>query len=506
MKKILTVVMVASLFLLASCSGSMDYDNGYYENYSYEPSAEGETYEEIVENEYINTADMPVSTFSTDVDTASYANVRRMINNGSLPNVDAVRIEEMINYFDYDIEGPSDDEVIKVSTELSDTPWHENHQLMMVGLKSQDIIFEETEGMNLVFLIDVSGSMSSTDKLPLLKEAFGVLIDQLRPSDSISIVVYAGAAGVVLEGADDEDEIRDALNHLTAGGSTAGSEGIELAYEIAERHFIEGGNNRIIMATDGDFNAGISDVDTLEEFIAEKRDTGVFFSILGFGTGNINDEIMEKLTNSGNGIYFYIDSLKEAEKVFEHELSGSIITVAKDVKLQIEFNSEFVKAYRLIGYDNRMLNYEDFEDDDKDAGDVGSGHTVIAFYELILNDSSEEVDSQEFDIPDELRYDGENYLDEYANVSIRYKTPDGDVSVLIEHQVLASDYTDSPSESFVFASNVVEFGLILRDSAYKGQANYNHVLESAEDVLGEDEFGYRAEFLMLVGLAKELAA
>jgi Ca-activated chloride channel family protein len=504
MKKILTMVMGLSLFVLASCSGSMDYDNGYYQGNYQEPTAEGENYGEIIENDFINTEDMPVSTFSTDVDTASYANIRRMINDGYLPQADAVRIEEMINYFDYDLDGPADDEVIKISSELSDAPWHDEHQLLMVGLKSEDIVFEETEGMNLVFLIDVSGSMSSSDKLPLLKEAFEVLIDQLRPSDSISIVVYAGAAGVVLEGSDSEEEILDALNHLSAGGSTAGAEGIELAYEIAEKYYIEGGNNRIIMATDGDFNVGMSSVDALEELIAEKRDSGVFLSILGFGTGNLNDEIMESLTNYGNGIYFYIDSLREAQKVFAHELSGSIITVAKDVKLQIEFNSEYVKAYRLIGYENRVLDYEDFEDDDTDAGDMGSGHSVIAFYEIILKDSTEEVETQTFDIPEDLRYNGENYLDEFANISIRYKTPDGDISMLIEQQVLADDYTDAPSETFRFASSVVEFGLLLRDSTYKGNSNYNHVIEQVQNSLGTDTYGYRDEFLTLVGLAKEL--
>ncbi len=501
MKKLsLLSLIVSVLVLLTACSGNMDdIYNGYYSE-----DLSGETYEEIVENKFIHTSDMPVSTFSSDVDTAAYANIRRMINQGILPNPDAVRIEEMINYFNYDLEGPTENEAIHVTSELSDAPWHDEHQLLMLGLKTEDIVFEETNGMNLVFLIDVSGSMSAENKLPLLKDAFEVLLNQLRPSDSISIVVYAGAAGVVLEGSDSKEEIVDALNHLSAGGSTAGSEGIELAYEIAQKYYIEGGNNRILLASDGDFNVGLSNVDELENFIAEKRDTGIYLSVLGFGGGNYNDSIMESLADHGNGIYFYIDSLKEAQKIFEHELSGSMITVAKDVKLQIEFNPSYVKAYRLIGYENRMLDYDDFNDDDVDAADMGSGHEVIAFYEIILSDSDEEVDRFETELPDELRYDGSNYIDELATLSIRYKTPEEEISKLIDHHVYTNDYQDSPSEAFRFASSVIEFGLLLRDSAYKGSSSYEQVLNRSENAIGLDPYGYRLEFYELVQKTKDL--
>lgn len=503
MKKIsLLSVSLLLLVILASCASDMD---GYGDYNGYEPTmSDGENYAEIIENEFINTEDMPVSTFSSDVDTASYSNIRRMINDGYLPDANAVRIEEMINYFDYGLDKPSNDEVIKVTSELSNAPWHDEHQLLMLGLKTEDIVFEETEGMNLVFLIDVSGSMTASNKLPLLKDAFEVLIDQLRPNDAISIVVYAGAAGVVLEGSDSEIEIKEALNHLRAGGSTAGAEGIELAYEIASKYYIEGGNNRILLASDGDFNVGMTNVDALENLIAEKRDTGIYLSVLGFGTGNLNDEIMESLADHGNGIYFYIDSLKEAEKIFEHELSGSMITVAKDVKLQIEFNPTHVKAYRLIGYENRILDYDDFEDDDVDAADMGAGHEVIAFYEIITTNSSEEVESKTYDIPEELRYDGTSYSDEFATLSIRYKTPEENTSAIIEHYIYENDYNVEQSETFRFASSVVEFGLLLRDSSYKGNASYAQVLSRSEQALGDDELGYRIEFYELVQKAQQL--
>lgn len=504
MKKIsLLSVCFMLLMVLVSCASDMD---GVFDNYGYEPTmSSGENYAEIIENEFINTEDMPVSTFSSDVDTASYSNIRRMINDGFLPEPDAVRIEEMINYFDYGLDKPEEDEDIRVTSELSDAPWHDEHQLLMLGLKTEDIVFEETEGMNLVFLIDVSGSMSADDKLPLLKDAFEVLIDQLRPDDAISIVVYAGAAGVVLEGSDSETEIRDALNNLRAGGSTAGAQGIELAYQIAEKYYIEGGNNRILLASDGDFNVGMTNVDALENLIAEKRDTGVYLSVLGFGTGNLNDEVMESLADHGNGIYFYIDSLNEAEKIFEHELSGSMITVAKDVKLQIEFNPTHVKAYRLIGYENRVLDYDDFDDDDVDAADMGAGHEVIAFYEIITTDSTEEVEAKTYDIPQDLRYDGTNYSDEFATLSIRYKTPEEEVSAIIEHYIYENAYSMEQSEAFRFASSVVEFGLLLRDSNYKGSASYEEVLTRSEQALGDDELGYRIEFYELVRKAQQLA-
>lgn len=508
MKKIMLVWMIAGLFLLTGCSTyDMNDPYGWNPNQGEFEKVDGETYAEIIENDFIRTSDMPVSTFSTDVDTASYSNVRRMLQDGQLPQKNAVRIEEMINYFTYDLPKPTGDEVIDIYTEYAVAPWNQNHQLLMIGLTAKEIEFEETDGMNLVFLIDVSGSMFSSDKLPLLKEAMKLLVDQLRPKDRISIVVYAGAAGIILEGGDssDKQDIIDALDDLQAGGSTAGGEGIELAYKVAERNFIEGGNNRILIATDGDFNVGMSSTEELTELIAEKRETGVFLSVLGFGTGNIRDDIMESLADNGNGVYYYIDSMKEAEKVFLYGLGATMITVAKDVKLQIEFNPMHVKGYRLIGYENRVLTNEDFENDEKDAGDMGSGHVVIAFYEIIPVDSEEDIDEKTYDLPEELRYTGENYAEELMSVSIRYKHPEEDTSLLIEAYARVEHYTETPSESFRFASSLVEFGLLLRDSKYKYDANFDDLLDRAEGALGDDVNGYREEFLSLVAIAKGLS-
>lgn len=508
MKKIMLVWMIAGLFLLTGCSTyDMNDPYGWNPNQGEFEKVDGETYAEIIENDFIRTSDMPVSTFSTDVDTASYSNVRRMLQDGQLPQKNAVRIEEMINYFTYDLPKPTGDEVIDIYTEYAVAPWNQNHQLLMIGLTAKEVEFEESDGMNLVFLIDVSGSMFSSDKLPLLKEAMKLLVDQLRPKDRISIVVYAGAAGIILEGGDssDKQDIIDALDDLQAGGSTAGGEGIELAYKVAERNFIEGGNNRILIATDGDFNVGMSSTEELTELIAEKRETGVFLSVLGFGTGNIRDDIMESLADNGNGVYYYIDSMKEAEKVFLYGLGATMITVAKDVKLQIEFNPMHVKGYRLIGYENRVLTNEDFENDEKDAGDLGSGHVVIAFYEIIPADSDEDIEEKTYDLPEELRYTGENYAEELMSVSIRYKHPEEDTSLLIEAYARVEHYTETPSESFRFASSLVEFGLLLRDSKYKYDANFDDLLDRAEGALGDDVNGYREEFLSLVAIAKGLS-
>ena len=521
MRKIIALFLFSAILALSGCSSAVTtYYNQSFADESWYAGLFGvpaggedttdtlnEQYSEYIENAYFSTLDMPVSTFSTDVDTASYSNIRRILNDGTLPTAYAVRIEEMINYFTYDLEGPDGDDPVKITTELSVAPWNEDHQLLMVGLKTSEIEYDETTGNNLVFLLDVSGSMSSSDKLPLLKSAIKLLVDVIRPSDRISIVVYAGSSGVVLEAADsnNKDDIIEALDNLQAGGSTAGGAGIELAYQIAEKYYIEGGNNRIILGTDGDFNVGISNTSDLEDFIAEKKESGVFLSVLGFGTGNIRDGIMETLADKGNGVYYYIDTYQEAQKVFVNELGGTMVTVAKDVKLQIEFNPLNVKGYRLIGYENRVLNYEDFNDDTKDAGDLGSGHEVIAFYELIPAGSDEEINPQDYEVLEDLKYDGENYSNELTTISIRYKEPTTETSELIQDVVLTSDYTDSPSETYRFASAVAEFGMLLIQSQYKGASTYNQVIQRAENALGTDEFGYRDEFLDLVSIAFSLS-
>lgn len=504
MKKIVISFMFLMFLVLASCSSG-----GYYldENYNMStPSMNQNTeeYGEIVENAFISTTDMPVSTFSADVDTAAYSIIRRKLNDNILPSKNLVRIEEMLNYFNYDLAVPVDDEVIHVSKELSKAPWNEDHLLLMLGLKTEDIVFEESLPSNLVFLLDVSGSMNSADKLPLLKQAIRVLIDQLRPSDRISIVVYAGQSGLILDGGDvgNKEDIIDALDALEAGGSTAGGAGIQLAYQVAERNYIENGNNRVILATDGDFNVGVSSESELERLITRKKESGVFLTVLGFGVGNTKDNKMENLANKGNGVYHYIDSLLEAKKVFVEELGANLVTVAKDVKLQIEFNPLHVKGYRLIGYENRLLDYEDFDDDDKDAGDMGAGHEVIVLYEIIPSDSLEEIAEFETEIPENLKYDGENYLEELLTLSIRYKHPDSDNSVLVEHIVDNDEYTEEPSESFMFATCVAEFALILRESEFMYNSSYTSIINRLSN-LNNDE--YKEEFLTLVQKAYNLS-
>jgi len=509
MKKLNIVGIIALVFLLSSCS-SMDMSSEpYYDKstlYQTIGSTEGEGYNEIIENHYFNTSSFSVSTFGVDVDTASYSNIRRLLEDEIIPTSNAVRIEEMVNYFNYDLIEPGVDEEIGITTEIGTAPWNEDHKLLMVGLKTEAIDFADTPGNNLVFLLDVSGSMNNNDKLPLLKEAIKMLVNQLRPEDRISIVVYAGAAGLVLDGADgsDTDTIIAAIDSLSAGGSTAGGAGINLAYSVAMDHFIEGGNNRVILGTDGDFNVGVSTNSGLEALIEEKRESGVFLSVCGFGTGNLQDGKMETLADKGNGVYHYIDSLLEAKKVFVDELGGSLITVAKDVKLQIEFNPLTVKGYRLIGYENRLLDYQDFDNDQIDSGDMGAGHEVIAFYEIIPASSDEEVNEDEYEQPEELKYDGTNFSDEIMTLSIRYKDPESDTSELIEEVVYVTSYTDTPSNSFMFASAVVEFGLILRDSEYKGTSSFQTVIDSATLYQGADEKGYRQEFITLVQTAKHL--
>lgn len=466
-----------------------------------------EEYNSLVENIFQEAKSNPLTTFSIDVDRAGYSNVRRMLNAGTMPPKDAIRIEEMVNYFDYDYPQPVRNEPVTINTELSDSPWNKGLKLLQIGIQAQKVSTENLPASNLVFLIDVSGSMGSPEKLPLVKQALYLLTDQLRPQDKVSIVVYAGAAGLVLSPTSDKGKIKDALENLQAGGSTAGGEGIKLAYKIATENLIKGGNNRVILASDGDFNVGVSSEAELKALIEEKRNSGVFLSVLGFGMGNYKDNKMETLADKGNGNYAYIDNLQEAQKVFVHEFGGTMFTVAKDVKLQLEFNPKFVKAYRLIGYENRMLRNEDFNDDKKDAGEMGSGHTVTALYEIVPVG----VESAYLKNIDSLKYQTENSLsaaaksNEVLTVKLRYKSPDENKSKLME-KVITDQQTsfDKTSENFRFAVAVAEFGLILRQSEFKGMANYEQVIDLAKNAKGSDEEGYRAEFIKLVKTAKML--
>lgn len=466
-----------------------------------------EDYDRIVENQFVSVLNNPLSTFSVDVDKAAYANVRRFLNNNSLPPEDAVRIEEMINYFNYDYPQPSGDDPFSITMEMGECFWNKEHYLVSIGLKGKEVAVDKLPASNLVFLIDCSGSMSDANKLPLLKQSLKILMEDLRPEDRVAIVVYAGAAGVVLPSTkcstDNKEKIINAFNKLESGGSTAGGEGIELAYKIAKDHFIKEGNNRVILATDGDFNVGVSSDGALERLIEKKREDGVFLTILGFGMGNYKDSKMEKLSNAGNGNYAYIDNIMEAKKTLGTEMWGTLYTIAKDVKIQIEFNPAKVKGYRLIGYENRMLNKEDFNDDKKDAGDIGSGHTVTAIYEIIPAGSKEEIPGV-----DELEYQKVEVIDNknMMTVKLRYKKPNENTSKLIVQRIKDKDIkTNNLSENFRFASAVTEFGLLLRKSELKGNSSYKQVLELAKGAKGSDDNGYRAEFIKLVEIAQLLS-
>lgn len=461
-----------------------------------------EEYDRIYENEFLDALSNPLSTFSIDVDTASYSNVRRFINDSRLPPQDAVRIEEFINYFTYDYPSPEDEHPFSITTELSAAPWNPAHHLVHIGLQGRRMPKEELPDSNLVFLLDVSGSMNEPNKLPLVKQGFKLLVDQLDEDDRVAIVVYAGAAGLVLPPThgDNKSAILQAIDNLEAGGSTAGGQGIELAYQVARENFIVEGNNRVILATDGDFNVGPSSDAELVRLIEQKREEGIFLTILGFGTGNYKDSKMEQLADKGNGNYAYLDNIREAKKVLVSELAGTLLTIAKDVKIQIEFNPVKVKAYRLIGYENRLLAKEDFADDTKDAGELGAGHSVTALYEIIPVDADEatrptpELKYQETELSTEAEQ-----TNEMMTVKLRYKQPDGDESILMVHPVLDESISlDQTSDNFRFSAAVAEFGLLLRDSEFKGDATYEQCLELAQGSKGPDEAGYRAEFIRLV--------
>lgn len=466
-----------------------------------------EGYNRIYDNEFKDSKHDPLSTFSIDVDRASYSNVRRFLNQHSLPEADAVRIEEMINYFSYQYPQPKTDDPFSITTEYTECPWNKKHSLIHIGLQGKEVKLDKLPANNLTFLIDVSGSMSSEDKLPLLKSGLRLLIEQMRPEDKVSLVVYAGAAGVVLPPTSGEhkDRIFDALDKLQSGGSTAGGEGIMLAYKTARENYNAKGNNRIILATDGDFNVGISSDGELTRLIEKEREDGVFLSVLGFGTGNYQDGKMEQLADKGNGNYAYIDNILEAKKVLVKEMGGTLLTIAKDVKLQIEFNPAKVKGYRLVGYENRLLNKEDFNDDKKDAGELGSGHTVTAIYEIIPAGSEELIASTDALKYQETKPNNAATTSEVMTIKFRYKEPKEKTSKLITHIVTdQKNAFANASENCRFSVAVAEFGMLLRDSKFKGDSDFKSVMTLAKSAKGSDEEGYRAEFIKLVEIAELL--
>lgn len=520
--KVLSLFSVLPLLLTLSACGGAPHSSAGTSSSAPMPSAESaapyydaapdggsavfntEEYSAIQENGFRPVASAPLSTFSADVDTASYSNVRRMLLDGSAVPPDALRIEECINYFRYDYPAPEEGLPFSLTTELSACPWNDETNLLLVGLQARDLDYESLPRSNLVFLLDVSGSMDEPNKLPLVKQAFRLLSENLRADDTISIVTYASGDKVVLDGASGAEafEIVDVLDSLVAAGSTDGSKGILTAYELAEKHFIKGGNNRVILATDGDLNVGLTSEGELTRLAEQKRESGVYLSVLGFGEGNLKDNKMEALADSGNGNYAYIDSLLEAKKVLVEELGGTLFTVAKDVKLQLEFNPAQIKGYRLIGYENRLLNDEDFQDDTKDAGEIGAGHRVTALYELVPADSEMEISSAP-----ELKYQQPSDAtgsEEWLTVSVRYKDPQGEESEQISTTVDSSIYSPQLSENLSFAAGVAQFGMLLRSSEYAGTSDFDGVIERLSALPSAQNDEYKKEFLYLLERAKRI--
>ena len=478
-------------------------------NKVYWPGHNTEAYDGIQDNPFLEAAGNPLSTFSIDVDTAAYSNIRRFLNQNTLPPKGAVRIEEMINYFSYAYTPPDGEVPFSANIEVAGCPWAPEHRLARIGLKGREVPEAERPATNLVFLIDVSGSMKPQNKLPLLRESLRLLAERLGENDHLAIAVYAGASGLVLPSTcgTERETILDALARLEAGGSTNGGAGIQLAYDTAIANFIPGGVNRVILATDGDFNVGTTDRGSLIEMVEEKAKSGVFLSILGFGMGNLKDSTLEQLADKGNGNYSYVDTLNEARKVLVEQMNGTLITIAKDVKIQVEFNPSQVKAYRLIGYENRKLAAEDFNDDTKDAGEIGAGHTVTALYELVpagvpfQGPSVDPLKYQQQTAPSPASATGESFT-----VKIRYKQPDGDTSQKLEFPITDAHQTwAQASPDFKFAAAVASFGMLLRDSEYKGSSTFDSALELAHEGIGADAYGYRAEFLKLLAAAKALS-
>ncbi len=465
---------------------------------------EDEEYTKIVENRFTSPFTNPLSTFSIDVDKASYSNIRRMINAGILPDKNAIRLEEMINYFNYDYPQPTNEHPFSIHMESSTCPWNKDHDIISIGIQGKKIEPKNIPASNLVFLIDVSGSMSSSNKLPLVKSSLTALVKQLRPIDKVSIVVYAGAAGLVLNPTtgDMKKDIIDAIENLSAGGSTAGGAGIKLAYNIAEKNIIKEGNNRIILCTDGDFNVGVNSEADLEDLIVSERDKGIFLTVLGYGMGNYKDSKMEILADKGNGNYAYIDSQLEADKVLVKEMTGTLFTIAKDVKIQVEFNPALVKSYRLIGYENRVLQDWEFNDDTRDAGEIGAGHSVTAMYEIEYVDDKSKIN-------EDLKYQktsiNTGFEEEVFTIKFRYKPPQSNTSILIEEVLKKSNNPfESASENLRFAATVAQFGMLLRNSEYKGSSTFDNIIEQAKKCKTFDEEGYRAEFINLVKASTSL--
>jgi Ca-activated chloride channel homolog len=474
-----------------------------------ERAGAGERYAEIDENPFLEASRAPLSTFSIDVDTASYSNTRRFITDGQLPPRDAVRVEELVNYFSYDYPQPAGDAPFSVTTEVAECPWNTQHKLVHIGLQGRRVSNEDAPPANLVFLVDVSGSMQDARKLPLVKSGLRMLAEQLTSRDRVAVVVYAGSSGLALPSTpgDQRGEIVAALDRLEAGGSTNGGSGINLAYRVAEENFIRGGTNRVILATDGDFNVGVTGDEELVRLVEQKRQGGVFLSVLGFGTGNLNDSMMEKLADKGDGNYAYIDSESEARKALGEQAGGTLLAIAKDVKIQVEFNPRLVAGYRLIGYENRLLAAKDFNDDRKDAGEIGSGHTVTALYEVVPAGQKLEnpgVDELKYARPSEQTQGTGS--GELLTVKLRYKEPDGDVSKPLNVGVADSRaaYANA-SADFRFAAAVAEFGMLLRGSRYKGQASYDSAAQLARASVGADLRGRRTEFVRLVESARSLS-
>ncbi len=520
------LIAVGSMLFLAGCGGGSRDDVGY-EYSNARPAASlaefpedaylqdrnefnTEAYDRIYENAFLSAVDHPLSTFAIDVDTASYANTRRFLANGTLPPAGAVRIEELINYFHYDYPSPQGELPFSVNVSAATCPWQAEHRLVRIGLKGREVAEEDRPASNIVFLLDVSGSMSDWNKLPLVKSSLLMLLDRLDARDRIAIVVYAGSSGLVLPStsAAHRHSIGSSLNNLTAGGSTNGGSGIQLAYDVAAANFIEGGVNRVILCTDGDFNVGMTNQSSLVRLIEQKAESGVFLSVLGFGMGNYKDSTVEKLADCGNGNYAYIDSQAEAEKVLVRQMTGTLITIAKDVKIQVDFNPAHVEAYRLIGYENRLLDEEDFEDDQKDAGEIGAGHTVTALYEIVPTGSlsggiASGIDPSKYQTTPQ--FSDEASSGELLTVRLRYKAPDGTDSQRFDIPIPDEPVPfEQASADFRFAAAVASFGMLLRDSQHRGNVTYSDVYAMASDARGFDPHEYRAEFLELVRQAADL--